>query len=76
MFSRAIQHEADHLEGKLFIDYLEPLLIRTAGDKLRVFELEYRRAQVDGTIATQDDDLRAGGSTRWSARLIANDSVS
>ncbi len=25
LFSRAVQHEADHLDGKLFIDYLDPL---------------------------------------------------
>ena len=24
LFSRAVQHETDHLDGKLFIDYLEP----------------------------------------------------
>ena len=28
LFSRAVQHETDHLDGKLFIDYLEPLALR------------------------------------------------
>jgi peptide deformylase len=55
LLSRAIQHETDHLEGKLFIDYLEPLVKRSAGDKLRAFELEYRRAQGDGAIPADND---------------------
>lgn len=58
LFSRAIQHEADHLEGKLFIDYLDPLVKRSAADKLRVFELEYRKAQGEGSIAADDELLR------------------
>ena len=58
LFSRAFQHEADHLEGKLFIDYLDPLVKRSAADKLRVFELEYRKAQGEGAIADDDELLK------------------
>ncbi len=32
--SRIIQHEYDHLEGKLFIDYLKPLRKKMLGSKL------------------------------------------
>ena len=28
LFSRAVQHESDHLDGKLIIDYVEPLVMR------------------------------------------------
>ena len=58
LFSRAFQHEADHLEGKLFIDYLDPLVKRSAADKLRVFELEYKKAQGEGVIADDDELLK------------------
>jgi peptide deformylase len=50
LFSRAVQHETDHLGGKLFIDYLEPLARRAIDDKLRAFELEYLKNQAGGTI--------------------------
>ena len=58
LLSRAIQHEADHLEGKLFIDYLDPLVKRSAGDKLRAFELDYRKAQGDGSIPADNDLMK------------------
>jgi peptide deformylase len=58
LFSRAFQHESDHLEGKLFIDYVEPLALRSLGDKLRTFELEYRQAQGNGTIPADADLIR------------------
>jgi peptide deformylase len=55
LFSRAVQHEIDHLEGKLFIDYLEPLERRSLAEKLRVFELEYQKAQQSGLIPADQD---------------------
>jgi peptide deformylase len=58
LLSRAVQHETDHLEGKLFIDYLDPSVRRSVGDKLREFELEYRNAQQNGTIPADDDLIR------------------
>jgi peptide deformylase len=58
LLSRAVQHETDHLEGKLFIDYLGPLVRHSIGEKLRAFELEYRKAQEDGTIPADVDLLR------------------
>src|SRR5215470_12920578 len=41
LFGRAVQHETDHLEGKLFIDYLDPLVLRSAEEKIREFERLY-----------------------------------
>jgi peptide deformylase len=56
LLSRAIQHEADHLDGKLFIDYLDPLTLHSMKDKLREFEQQYRQAQAAGEYA-QDEQI-------------------
>ena len=40
LLSRAIQHETDHLDGKLFIDYLGTLARHSIKDKLREFETQ------------------------------------
>ena len=78
LFSRAVQHETDHLDGKLFIDYLEPLAMRTAEQKLREFEQSYLQAQRErrdparrrpGTPARRDDPPAGRRSRRrWSWR--------
>jgi peptide deformylase len=48
LFSRAFQHELDHLDGKLFIDRLGVAELQPLSDKLREFELQFRRAQSSG----------------------------
>jgi peptide deformylase len=58
LFSRAVQHETDHLDGKLFIDYLEPLALRAAEEKIREFERTYLQAQRDGVIPPDDQLVR------------------
>jgi peptide deformylase len=58
LFSRAFQHEADHLQGKLFIDYLLPPELRPHEEKLREFETTYRQAQNSGTIPPDEDLVR------------------
>jgi len=55
LFSRAVQHETDHLDGKLFIDYLDPLALRSAEEKIHMFEQAYRQAQRSGEIPPDDD---------------------
>ena len=55
LFSRAVQHETDHLDGKLFIDYLEPLAMHELGERLRGFESELRKAQQRGEIPSDAD---------------------
>ncbi len=55
LFSRALQHEIDHLDGKLFIDYLDPSALRTADEMIRMFEQSYRQAQRSGQIPPDDD---------------------
>jgi peptide deformylase len=58
LFSRAVQHEADHLDGKLFIDYLEPLVRYSHEEKLRDFELQHRKAQAGGKLPPDDELLK------------------
>jgi peptide deformylase len=55
LFSRAVQHETDHLDGKLFIDYLDPAARRSAEEKIFMFEQVYRQAQRTGEIPPDDD---------------------
>jgi peptide deformylase len=55
LFSRAVQHELDHLDGRLFIDYLEPPALRASEEKIREFEREYLQAQRSGAIPPDDE---------------------
>jgi peptide deformylase len=50
LFSRAIQHEIDHLDGKLFIDHLGALARYSIKDKLSEFEQKYKQAQAAGEL--------------------------
>jgi peptide deformylase len=50
LFSRAVQHETDHLDGKLIIDYFEPLVLRENQAKLRELELQHQKAQAGGEL--------------------------
>jgi peptide deformylase len=58
LFSRAVQHESDHLEGKLIIDYGEPLVMREALPKLRELELKHQRAQASGELPSNDHIMK------------------
>jgi peptide deformylase len=57
LLGRAIQHETDHLDGKLFIDYLGPIARTSANTKVKEIEADYRRAQAEG-IYPDDDEIR------------------
>jgi peptide deformylase len=57
LLSRAIQHEADHLEGKLFIDYLDPSTRHSINPRIEGFEDEFRRSQKKGEFPS-DDEIR------------------
>lgn len=48
LHARAIQHEADHLRGKLFVDLLNPLGRFSAAKTIKDFERSYRLAQAVG----------------------------
>jgi peptide deformylase len=58
LFSRAVQHEADHLDGKLFIDHLGPLARHSIKDKLREFETQFRQAQAGGEYAPDGEIIK------------------
>jgi peptide deformylase len=58
LFSKAIQHETDHLDGKLFIDHLGPLTRHSIKGKLREFELEFRKAQAAGECPDDAEIVR------------------
>ena len=58
LYSRAIQHEADHLDGTLFIDRLTPDLREKVEAKVRGFEVEFRKRQAAGEFASDDAILR------------------
>ena len=57
LLSRAIQHEADHLSGRLFIDYLGPMAKISAAAKLREFESKFREARAAGEYP-DDTEIR------------------
>lgn len=43
LWATCVQHEIDHLNGKLFIDYLSPLKRRLVTDKMKKLKRERRR---------------------------------
>ena len=57
LLGRAIQHELDHLDGRLFIDLTGPLTKPAAVAKIREIEAEFRRAQAEGEFPP-DDEIR------------------
>jgi peptide deformylase len=58
LLSRAIQHETDHLHGKLFIDYFQPSARTSSAPKIREFELQYRQAQNANEIPSDEEILK------------------
>lgn len=56
LLGRAIQHETDHLDGKLFIDYLGPLTKATLA-KIKEIETGFRNAQAEG-IYPPDEEIQ------------------
>jgi peptide deformylase len=50
LFARALQHENDHIDGKLFIDRLSPSHLANIRDDLLALEAEYHGARQRGAI--------------------------
>lgn len=59
LLGRAIQHETDHIDGRLFIDHLGPLTRHTLKAPLKAFEKEFREAQAGGTLPLDDELIKA-----------------
>jgi peptide deformylase len=51
LFARVVQHETDHIEGKLFIDRLSATGEISVQEFLRTFESEFAESRRRGTIA-------------------------
>ncbi len=49
-FARILQHETDHLDGKLFIDRLSSTQRIEARDRIEEFEIEYNQMRSRGEI--------------------------
>lgn len=52
LMARAFQHELDHLDGKLFIDYLGVLTRASIAKQVRQFEKQYADAQTAGSLGS------------------------
>jgi peptide deformylase len=50
LFARVVQHETDHLDGKLFIDRLTPTNRATLRGQLEEFELDWESRQSTGEV--------------------------
>jgi peptide deformylase len=58
LFSRAVQHESDHLDGRLFVDHLNPLAKASIATKLREIELQFRQSQSAGEYPPDEEIVR------------------
>ena len=52
LMARIVQHETDHLDGKLFIDRLAPTQFAAVRDKLEEFQLDFESRQETGEMLT------------------------
>jgi peptide deformylase len=58
LFSRAMQHEIDHLDGTLFIDRLTPDLRDKVEAKIRAIKTDFRKAQAAGEFPSDAEISR------------------
>jgi len=56
--ARVVQHETDHLHGRLFIDYFSPGARLASRAALEALEREHRRAQERGQLPSDRELLR------------------
>jgi len=54
LMARILQHETDHLDGKLFIDRLSPTEFAAVKDKLYEFELAFQSRRETGELPTDE----------------------
>jgi peptide deformylase len=58
LFARVVQHETDHLHGKLFIDYFGPIAKLSSRGTLGTFDTDFKRAQDRGDYPSKKEILR------------------
>jgi peptide deformylase len=63
LFARVVQHEIDHLDGRLFIDRIEPLRRADLAGQLQEFEIDFESKRAVGEMPT-DEQVAAG---EWDA---------
>ena len=54
LFARVVQHEVDHLDGKLFIDRLAPGQAAELREALEEFEIDYRSKRECGEMSSDE----------------------
>ena len=54
LLARIVQHEVDHLDGRLFIDRLSPTNLAAVKDQLEEFELEFQSKRQTGEMPTDE----------------------
>lgn len=58
LLGRALQHESDHLLGKLFIDHFEPAEVASTLVRVREIEATFHRDQADGLYPPDAEIIR------------------
>jgi peptide deformylase len=54
LFARIVQHEIDHLDGRLFIDRIEPLRLADLGGQLQEFEIDFQSKRAVGEMPSDE----------------------
>jgi peptide deformylase len=54
LMARILQHETDHIDGKLFIDRLGPAQLASIKDKLLEFELAFKSKRETGELPSDE----------------------
>jgi peptide deformylase len=54
LFARIVQHEIDHLDGRLFIDRIEPLRRADLAGQLQEFEIDFESKRAVGEMPTDE----------------------
>jgi peptide deformylase len=54
LFARIVQHEIDHLDGRLFIDRIEPLRLADLSGQLQEFEIDFESKRAVGEMPSDE----------------------
>jgi peptide deformylase len=54
LFARVVQHEVDHLDGRLFIDRLSPTQYADIAGALEEFEIDFNSKRAVGEMPSEE----------------------
>jgi len=54
LFARVVQHEVDHLDGRLFIDRISPTQLADLSGQLEEFEIDFRSKRTVGEMPSDE----------------------